>query len=152
MTKKITIYTDGSALGNPGPGGWGAVLMSGNHRKELSGGFYETTNNRMELLAIIEALKAIKTTGYSIEVFSDSQYVVNAINKGWLKKWAAKNYAKRPNADLWKKLYPLLTKYQPKVNWVKAHVGIAENEKCDQLAKEAAEQPTKADDGYIAQK
>ncbi len=145
----ITIYTDGAAKGNPGPGGFGAVLKYRAHRKELSGGFRRTTNNRMELLAVIEALKAIKVSGIPVTVYSDSKYVVDAIEKGWLWGWQKKGFKDKKNPDLWRNYIPLHLQYKPKFVWVKGHAGNPENERCDRLAVEAAEQPRlPADVGY----
>lgn len=137
----IIIYTDGCALGNPGPGGYGAVLMFGSHRLELSEGFRLTTNNRMELLAVIRALEAIKSSGHKIDIYSDSKYVCNAINEGWLFNWHKKGWAKVKNPDLWQKMLPLYQMYKPKFHWVKGHAGIPENERCDELANLAAISP-----------
>lgn len=136
---RINIYTDGAAKGNPGPGGYGVVLESGVHRKELSAGFRRTTNNRMELLAVIIALKALKSTG-EITVYSDSKYVVDAIDKGWLYGWRKKGYKGKKNKDLWEQLVPYLQKFKPKFVWVKGHAGHPQNERCDALAVEASEQ------------
>lgn len=152
--KTITIYTDGSSLGNPGPGGWGSVLIYGKHRKELSGGFRRTTNNRMEILAVIEALKALNTKEkYIVKLHTDSSYVVNSMTKGWIEKWQAKNWIKKGkpviNSDLWKQLLIENEKHDIEYIWVKAHVGITENEICDKLAKEAASyDDLPADIGY----
>jgi ribonuclease HI len=134
----IEIFTDGAAQGNPGPGGYGAILRYGNHEKELSGGFRLTTNNRMELLAVIVALESIKKNGIPIRVTTDSQYVANAISKGWLWNWEKKNFKDKANVDLWRRYIPLHKKLNPKLIWVKGHAGHAENERCDQLAVEAA--------------
>ncbi|MBN3520646.1 ribonuclease HI [Algoriphagus lutimaris] len=139
----ITIYTDGAAKGNPGPGGYGAVLLFNNKgeilRKELSEGFRLTTNNRMELLAVIRALQALKVTGIPVRIFSDSKYVVDAIEKGWLWGWQKKGFKDKKNPDLWLRYIPLHLKYKPKFIWVKGHAGNPENERCDQLAVAAAE-------------
>lgn len=134
----IRIYTDGAAQGNPGPGGYGTILKFGKHEKELSQGFRLTTNNRMELLAVIAGLEAIKTPGHPVTIISDSKYVVDAVEKGWLWGWEKKNFQKKANPDLWKRFIPLFRKYKPKFHWVKGHAGHAENERCDQLAVEAA--------------
>ena len=134
----IEIFTDGAAQGNPGPGGYGAILRYGNHEKELSGGFRLTTNNRMELLAVIVALESIKKNNIPVQVTTDSQYVANAISKGWLWNWEKKNFKDKANVDLWKRYIPLHKKLNPKVIWVKGHAGHAENERCDQLAVTAA--------------
>lgn len=134
----IEIFTDGAAQGNPGPGGYGAILRYGNHEKELSGGYRLTTNNRMELLAVIVALESITKTGIPIKVITDSQYVANAISKGWLWNWEKKNFKDKANVDLWRRYIPLHKKLNPKLIWVKGHAGHAENERCDQLAVAAA--------------
>tara|TARA_R110002020_G_scaffold243444_2_gene456938 strand:+ start:385 stop:840 length:456 start_codon:yes stop_codon:yes gene_type:complete len=145
----ITIYTDGAAKGNPGPGGYGAVLKFGKHRKELSEGFRLTTNNRMELLAVIRALQAINTTEFPVQVYSDSKYVVDAIEKGWLWGWQKKGFKDKKNPDLWLRYIPLHLKFKPKFIWVKGHAGNIENERCDVLAVQAAEGfDLKADTGY----
>lgn len=146
----VTIYTDGSCLGNPGPGGWGAVMLFGDHRKELSGGFKGTTNNRMELTAVIEALGALKRP-CKVVLYSDSKYFLDAIRQGWLKNWKRngwKTAAKKPvkNQDLWRKLDPLLTSHDIEYNWVKGHSGDPENERCDQLAKAEAATPGQPQD------
>ncbi len=135
----ITLYTDGAAKGNPGNGGYGTVLLFGKHRKELSQGFRMTTNNRMELLAVIAGLEALNTNEHPITIYSDSKYVVDAINKGWLVNWVKKNFKDKKNIDLWKRLLPLLKRFKLTFKWVKGHAGIPENERCDQLAVEAAE-------------
>jgi ribonuclease HI len=134
----IEIFTDGAAQGNPGPGGYGAILRFGNHEKELSGGFRLTTNNRMELLAVIVALESIKKNGIPVKVVTDSQYVANAISKGWLWNWEKKNFKDKANEDLWRRYIPLHKKFNPKLVWVRGHAGHAENERCDQLAVAAA--------------
>jgi len=136
----IEIFTDGASRGNPGPGGYGVVLKSGNHRKELSEGFRMTTNNRMELMAVIVGLEAIKSQTHEIRVYSDSKYVVDAINLKWLEKWEKNNYQKIKNPDLWKRLLAILTQYPVKFIWIKGHNGHLENELCDQLAVRAATQ------------
>ncbi|NIK73197.1 ribonuclease HI [Thermonema lapsum] len=135
----IEVYTDGASLGNPGPGGYGVIMRYKQHEKEFSKGFRLTTNNRMELLAVIEALKQIKGSGWQVVVYSDSQYVVNAIEKGWLKKWQQRGFKNTANADLWKQLLPLLQKHRVRFVWVKGHAGHAENERCDCLAVQAAQ-------------
>lgn len=136
----IRIYTDGAAQGNPGPGGFGTILKFNGHEKELSQGFRLTTNNRMELLAVIAGLEAIKKDGISVSVFSDSKYVVDSVEKGWLWTWEKKNFKDKANPDLWKRYIPLHKKFKPKFNWIKGHAGHPENERCDQLAVAAAEQ------------
>lgn len=144
----IIIYTDGSAFGNPGPGGWAAVMRYGNYRKTFSGGFYRTTNNRMELLAVIEALGQIKKPGYPVIVYSDSKYLVNAVNEGWLFNWEQKGFKKKKNVDLWKRFLHLYRQHNVRLEWVKGHEGVEENEICDDLAKQAADSPTQEDKGY----
>lgn len=145
----INIYTDGAARGNPGPGGWAAVLKSGRHYKELSGGFQCTTNNRMELLAVIIALEAVKKTNSEITVYSDSSYVCDAVNKGWLVEWERKNFAKKKNPDLWQRFLIVFRKHRVKFIWIKGHNGHPENERCDQLAVAASQAPGLAQDfGY----
>jgi len=134
----IQLYTDGAARGNPGPGGYGVVLVSGPHRKELSGGFCCTTNNRMELLAVIVGLEALKVPGSQVTVYSDSTYVVNAIEKGWLLKWQANRFKKVKNPDLWLRFLQVWPKHRIQFVWVKGHSGNAENERCDYLAVTAS--------------
>jgi ribonuclease HI len=140
--KKVTIYTDGACLGNPGPGGYGAVLIYGSHRKEISGGYRLTTNNRMEIMAAIAALSALKTP-CQVEIYSDSQYVVNAMTKSWAKRWQARNWLrtkeeKAKNPDLWEILLQLCERHQVSFHWIKGHNNHAENDRCDQLAVAAA--------------
>jgi len=139
---KVTMYTDGSCLGNPGPGGYGTVLLYGENRKELSQGYSDTTNNRMELLAVITGLETL-TRSCDVELWTDSKYVQQAITKGWLKNWQRngwKTAAKKPvkNQDLWRKLMPQLEQHQVEFRWVKGHSGHPENERCDELARTAA--------------
>ena len=140
--KKIRIYTDGACSGNPGPGGWGAILMYGNKEKELSGYEASTTNNRMELTSVLMALEAIKEP-CEIELFTDSQYVANAINRGWLFSWAKKGWKKKggevKNPDLWVKLMPFLEKHKITFIWVKGHADNEYNNRCDELAVAARE-------------
>ena len=132
--KEVNLYTDGACRGNPGPGGWGAILVYGRYEKELSGGEIETTNNRMELLAVITGLEAINWNNAEVHVWSDSSYVVNAINEGWLENWQRRGYAKVKNPDLWMRLSPLLRKHRVAFHWIKGHAGHPENERCDALA------------------
>ena len=135
--KDVTIYTDGACSGNPGPGGWGAVLMYGEHRRELSGGEKMTTNNRMELTAVIEALLKL-TEPCQVTLYTDSKYVSDAINKGWLKSWQKMNWRKKDgevkNPELWQKLLPLLEKHSVSFVWVRGHAGNEWNNRCDELA------------------
>jgi len=133
----IRMYTDGASKGNPGRGGYGVILSFGNYRKELSAGYRKTTNNRMELMAVLEGLQQIKTAKYPIVVYSDSKYVVDAIEKGWLKKWQKKGFVGTKNADLWKRYIELSQPYTIRFEWVKGHNGHPENEQCDRLATQA---------------
>lgn len=130
----IFLYTDGAASGNPGPGGWGAVLVCGNLRKEMSGGFSRTTNNRMELKAVIEGLKAVRWQNAEIQVWSDSQYVVKAVTEGWIENWIARNWKKVKNPDLWMEFIPLWRAHRVSFHWLHGHAGHPENERCDRLA------------------
>lgn len=152
--KTIHIYTDGASKGNPGPGGYGVVMFQEGtqHYKELAQGFNLTTNNRMELLAVIVALEQLKSTEHPVKVFSDSKYVVDAINSGWLANWIKKDFKKVKNPDLWKRFSVLYQKYKPEMIWVKGHNDIRHNERCDALAVKAATAESKTDDtGYISQ-
>ena len=137
----ITIYTDGASKGNPGPGGFGIVLISGKHRKEISGGYRKTTNNRMELLAVIAGLETLKKDGMNVLVYSDSKYVVDAIEKGWVHKWLKKGFKGKKNEDLWRRFLRVYPKHKVQFKWVKGHAGNSENERCDELAVQAAEGP-----------
>lgn len=134
----ITIYTDGSSRGNPGPGGYGAILISGPHRKELSQGYKLTTNNRMELLGLIVALETLKIENSRVTVYTDSKYVVDSIEKGWVFGWEKKNYAGKKNPDLWMRFLKIYRKHKVKFIWVKGHADNKENNLCDKLAVEAA--------------
>lgn len=141
--KTVNIYTDGACKGNPGSGGWAAILEYEGKEKELCGGENPTTNNRMELIAAIEGLKALKTE-CKVNLYSDSQYLINAINKGWLENWKSKGWKKADkskvlNDDLWKELDELLSKHDVTFIWVKGHDGHAYNERCDTLASNKAE-------------
>ncbi|MEI7734838.1 MAG: ribonuclease HI [Ferruginibacter sp.] len=136
----IIIYTDGAARGNPGPGGYGVVLMYNQHRKELSKGFRLTTNNRMELLAVIEALKLIKKNELAVHIYSDSQYVVRAIKEGWLNTWIKTNFkGGKKNSDLWKEYYQVAQSFSITMHWVKGHAENPFNNRCDELATAAAD-------------
>ena len=135
----IQIFTDGSAKGNPGPGGYGVILRYGNKEKEISQGYRMTTNNRMELLAIIVALESLKTNKHEINIYSDSKYVIDSIVKGWVFDWNKKNFKGKKNADLWKRYLNIHPKFKINFHWVKGHNGHPENERCDVLAVEAAE-------------
>jgi ribonuclease HI len=143
--KKIHLYTDGACSGNPGPGGYGALLTYGDHVRELSGGFSHTTNNRMELMGVIKGLESIKEA-CEVVVVSDSRYVVDAMEKGWAKKWRAQGWmrnkkGKALNPDLWAKLLDLCAFHRVRYEWVNGHAGHPENERCDTLAVAAAAQP-----------
>jgi len=135
----IIIYTDGSAKGNPGKGGYGVVMISGKHRKEISEGFLLTTNNRMELLAVIVGLESVKKQKSDVVVYSDSKYVVNAVEKGWLFDWQKKNFKGKKNPDLWIRFLSVYKKHSIRFLWVKGHNNNVENERCDCLAVSAAE-------------
>lgn len=134
----ITIYTDGAARGNPGPGGYGTILMSGKHRKELSGGYRYTTNNRMELLAVIVGLEALKIENSQVTVYTDSRYVADAVNKGWVFSWVTKRFKDKKNPDLWIRFLEVFKKHKVKFIWIKGHNENPHNERCDQLAVEAS--------------
>ncbi|NLW31663.1 MAG: ribonuclease HI [Fibrobacter sp.] len=140
--KKVTIYSDGACSGNPGPGGYGVILRCNSHEKELSGGFKNTTNNRMELMGAIKGLEALKET-CEVTLVTDSQYVVNAIEKGWARKWKANGWMRNKtdkalNSDLWDILLTLVSKHKVSFKWVRGHKGHPENERCDRLAVNAA--------------
>lgn len=136
---RVVIYTDGAAKGNPGNGGYGVVLMSGAHRKELAHGYRMTTNNRMELLAVIVALESLKGSGHTVAIYSDSKYVVDSVEKGWVFNWQKKGFKAKKNVDLWKRFLLIYPKNNVTFHWVKGHANIPENERCDQLAVAAAE-------------
>jgi len=140
--KNVQIYTDGACSGNPGPGGYGTLLKFGDKFKELSAGYQNTTNNRMELRAVISGLEALKEP-CKVEIYSDSKYIVDAVNKGWAKRWRANGWRRNKkemalNIDLWRKLLELIEKHECTFNWIKGHAGHPENERCDTLAVEAA--------------
>lgn len=134
----LVIYTDGASRGNPGPGGYGTVLIYGQHRKELSQGFKKTTNNRMELLAVIAGLEAITRPNQEVLVVSDSKYVVDSVEKGWLKNWVKIDFKEKKNKDLWLRYLKAAAPHKVKFKWIKGHAGHAENERCDQLAVTSA--------------
>ena len=149
----IKIFTDGSSLGNPGPGGYGVVMKYGEKQKQFSEGYKLTTNNRMELMAVIQALKMLNdfAKGKEIWIYTDSKYVINAIEKKWVFGWVKKNFKDKANADLWRKFLEEYAKYTINFQWVKGHSGHTENEICDKLAKKAASnQSLKIDIGYIS--
>ena len=152
MTPTITIYTDGSALGNPGKGGYGVVLMSGPHRKELSQGYRLTTNNRMELMAVCVALEALKIEGSEVTIYSDSKYVVDAVSQGWVFGWEKKRFSGKKNPDLWIRFLQSYRKHRVRFVWVKGHAETVENNRCDQLAVAAANSTSLLEDtGYQAE-
>ncbi|MBR2351737.1 MAG: ribonuclease HI [Alistipes sp.] len=138
MAPDITIYTDGSALGNPGPGGYGIVLLCGPLRKELSAGFRLTTNNRMELMAVCVALEALKIEGSNVTIYSDSKYVVDAVSKGWLFGWEKRRFSGKKNPDLWIRFLAIYRRHRVRFVWVKGHASTVENNRCDELAVAAA--------------
>jgi len=135
----LTIYTDGASRGNPGPGGYGAILQWGQQSKELSGGFRMTTNNRMELMAVIVALEALTRDDLDILIYSDSQYVVNAVEKKWVFMWEKKAYAGKKNPDLWQRFLKSFRKHRIQFKWVKGHADNIYNNRCDELATMAAD-------------
>lgn len=150
MEDKIIIYTDGAASGNPGPGGFGVVLLCGNLRKEIKEGYKLTTNNRMELMAVIRGLEAIKWENADVTVYTDSKYVTEAINQSWLFGWEKKGFKNKKNPDLWKAFLPLYRKHKVKFIWVKGHAGNVENNRCDELAVLASKGRNLPEDiGYI---
>lgn len=147
---EVVIYTDGSSRGNPGPGGYGALLMSNGKLKELSAGYRKTTNNRMELMGVIAALSALKKDGLNITLYTDSQYIVKAVKEGWLNKWLATNFSGgKKNKDLWVKFYDLYRRHHIKFVWVKGHADNEYNNRCDVLATTAADgKHLLVDEGY----
>lgn len=150
MADAVTIYTDGACSGNPGPGGYGVVLIYGSHRKELSDGFRLTTNNRMELLAAIKGLEALKRDGTTVRLHTDSQYLVNAVNNGWVFEWERKRFAKKKNQDLWISFLEVYRRHNVTLKWIKGHNNDTENERCDTLAVAASKKTDLQDDpGYI---
>jgi len=155
MTKpNVIIYTDGSSRGNPGPGGYGTILMAGNNKKELSRGFKHTTNNRMELMAVIAGLEALKKEGLKVVIYSDSKYVVDAVEKGWLNTWIATNFkGGKKNQDLWLHFHHLSKKQFIRFVWVKGHADNPYNNRCDELATAAADSGIQqTDEGYLHEK
>ena len=138
MATKIIIYTDGACRGNPGPGGYGVVLMSGKFRKELSQGYKETTNNRMELLAVIVGLEQLKNENSDVTIYTDSKYVSDAVEKKWVFGWEQKNFKKKKNSDLWKRFLKIYRKHNVNFVWVKGHSNNIENNRCDKLAVDAS--------------
>ncbi len=152
MEKQLVVYTDGSSLGNPGKGGYGVVLKWGSVRKEISQAFTLTTNNRMELLAVIVALETLNKEKLNIHIYTDSKYVCDAIEKKWVWAWQKKGWKDKKNIDLWQRFLPLFAKHTVTMHWVKGHAGNAENEVCDVLATTAAKNgPWLIDKGYISE-
>ena len=150
MREKIRIYTDGAASGNPGPGGLGVVMLYGDLRKEISEGYRLTTNNRMELLAVIRGLESIRWENSEVIVYTDSKYVSEAINQKWLFTWEKKDFKNKKNIDLWKMFLPLYRKHRVEFQWVKGHAGNIENSRCDELAVRAsAGSNLQEDSGYV---
>lgn len=151
--KEVDMYTDGACSGNPGAGGYGVVLIYGHHTRELSGAYKDTTNNRMELMAVIKGLAALRQP-CRVNLYSDSKYIVDAMNKGWVKRWQSKNWMRNKdepakNVDLWKQILELAGKHQVRWNWVKGHASNTYNNRCDQLAREAiTNQALQPDSGY----
>ena len=135
----VEVYTDGAAKGNPGKGGYGVVMLSGKHRKEISEGFELTTNNRMELLSVIIALENLKKEKSVVTIYSDSKYVVDSVEKKWVFGWEKKNFSKKKNPDLWIRFLKIFRKHNVSFIWIKGHSDIKENERCDKLAVDAAE-------------
>ena len=154
--KLVTMYTDGACLGNPGPGGYGVILLYQGHKRELSGGYRKTTNNRMEIMAAIVGLEALKER-CEVTLYSDSEYLVNAMSKGWIQRWRANGWKRNKrekvlNPDLWERLLRLCELHDVRFSWVKGHGGTPENVRCDQLAVQAAQQPDlPVDEGYVSQ-
>ncbi|MDH4367410.1 MAG: ribonuclease HI [Dehalococcoidia bacterium] len=155
-TKHVTIYTDGACLGNPGPGGYGIILLYQGHRREFSGGYRKTTNNRMEMMAAIAGLEALKEK-CEVTLFSDSEYLVKTMSRGWARRWRANGWKrskreKALNPDLWERLLQLCEHHEVQFSWVKGHTGTPENTRCDELAVQAAQQSDlPCDEGYIRQ-
>ncbi|MBN2349895.1 MAG: ribonuclease HI [Bacteroidales bacterium] len=153
MPVNITMYTDGAASGNPGPGGYGIVLISGNHRKTFSEGFKLTTNNRMELLAVIVGLEKLKIKNSNVTIYTDSKYVADAVEKGWVFEWQKKGFKKKKNPDLWQRFLNIYSEHNVKFVWIKGHANNPENEICDTLAVNAYKKENlNVDLGYINSK
>lgn len=148
--QRIEIYTDGAARGNPGPGGYGIVMKYGSYRKEISQGYRLTTNNRMELLAVIVALEQLRYKNSDVVVYSDSKYVCEAVNKGWIFDWERKGFKKKKNPDLWKKFLKVYRDHRVELVWIKGHSNHPENDQCDRLAVAASQKDNLPDDeGYV---
>jgi ribonuclease HI len=152
MPGEITIYTDGAASGNPGPGGYGTVLIYGKHRLEKSEGFRLTTNNRMELLAVIIGLESLKIPGTSVVIYTDSRYVADSVEKGWVFRWESKAFKKKKNPDLWIRFLKVYRQHKVRFVWIKGHASNTENEVCDRLAVEAYKKNNLLEDvGYLSE-
>jgi ribonuclease HI len=150
MPNEITIYTDGASRGNPGPGGYGVVLISGKHRLERSEGFRLTTNNRMELMAVIVGLEALKIPGSRVVIYTDSKYVADSVEKGWVFQWESKAYKKKKNSDLWIRFLKVYRIHKVRFVWIRGHANVSENEICDRLAVDASLGTNLSEDsGYI---
>ena len=153
MPGEITIYTDGASSGNPGPGGYGVVLISGKHRLEKSEGFRLTTNNRMELMAVIAGLEALKIPGSKVVIYTDSKYVADSVEKGWVFQWESRSFKKKKNPDLWIRFLKVYRKHNVRFVWIKGHSNNIENERCDRLAVAAYSGSSLLDDsGYLPEK
>ncbi len=148
MANAVKVYTDGASSGNPGPGGYGVVLQWRGHEKELAEGFRKTTNNRMELLAVIVALESLKRPGLEVHVWSDSKYVVDAVEKRWVFGWEKKAYKDKKNPDLWKRFLRIYRQHRVRFHWIKGHNNHPLNERCDRLAVAASQAPTEVDTWY----
>ncbi|MBK7710741.1 MAG: ribonuclease HI [Bacteroidales bacterium] len=152
MPGEITIYTDGASSGNPGPGGYGVVLISGRHRLEKSEGFRLTTNNRMELMAVIVGLEALKIPGSRVIIYTDSKYVADSVEKGWVFQWESKSFKKKKNPDLWIRFLRIYRKHNVRFVWIRGHSNNIENERCDQLAVAASSAASLSEDtGYLSE-
>lgn len=150
MACNVTIYTDGAASGNPGPGGYGIVMISGQHRLEKSQGYKLTTNNRMELLAVIVGLESLKIQGCEVTVYTDSRYVADAVEKGWLFQWESKNFKDKKNRDLWLRFLKIFRQHKVRFVWIRGHANNVENETCDRLAVKAISSGNLLEDeGYV---
>lgn len=150
MQGEISIYTDGASKGNPGPGGYGVVLISGKHRLEKSDGYRLTTNNRMELLGVIVGLEALKIPGSKVVMYTDSKYVADSVEKGWVFKWESKGFKNKKNPDLWIRFLKIYRQHKVRFVWIKGHANNKENEICDRLAVEASSKMKLPDDeGYL---
>jgi ribonuclease HI len=148
MPNEITIYTDGASSGNPGPGGYGTVLISGKHRLEKSAGYSLTTNNRMELMAVIAGLESLKIKKSKVVIYTDSRYVADSVEKGWVFQWESKAFKKKKNADLWIRFLKIYRQHDVRIVWIKGHANNTENEVCDRLAVEASKGALLEDAGY----